>query len=236
MVHKENMPLTQLQNNSHDITALQSFGQQWLVLSQELANTPDILSGQNMPSGTAFRQAAIIQQEAHSNFGIMIENKGLFLETMFREYITPYILKKMDTTEEVSTTLDAYGIDKIEKMYIPNEATKRFNRKAVEAVINRKELPDMAQEMQGVKQEMSDLGGDRFIKPSDISTKTWKDIIGEFEGDVVYEITGENKEKQAIMDTLTTVFQTIVGMQGRPMTPRAAFVFNKILEEIKERK
>jgi hypothetical protein len=33
------------------------------------------------------------------------------------------------------------------------------------------------------------------------------------------------------MDTLTSVFQTIVGMQGRPMTAQEKLIFNSILNE-----
>lgn len=231
LIHKENMPLTAVPNNSHDISSLLAFGNQWRLLATEITATPDIMKGQNMPSGTAFRQAAIIQQESHSNFEIMTENKGLHIEKMFREYITPYLLKKMDTTEEISTTLDAYGIDKIDQMYIATKAIERFNRKAVEAVINRTQLPDLGQEAMGVKQELQTMAGQRFIKPSDISTKTWKDVIGDFEGDIVYEITGENSEKQAVMDTLSSVFQTLAVNPMILNNPNAKLVFNKILNE-----
>jgi hypothetical protein len=231
LIHKVNEPITQVQNNTNDITALTQFGQQWEALAQEITGTPDILGGENMPSGTAFRQAAIIQQEAHSNFERMTENKGLHLENMFREYITPFILKQMDTSEEITATLDAYGIDKIDQIYVSNESIKRFNSKAVQAVLNETELPDLGQEVQGVKQELNAMGEQRFIKPSDISTKTWKDVLKDFEAEIVYEITGENRDKQAVMATLSTVFQTVATNPMILQDPNARLVFNKILEE-----
>jgi hypothetical protein len=231
LIHKVNEPITQVQNNTNDITALTQFGQQWEALAQEITGTPDILGGENMPSGTAFRQAAIIQQEAHSNFERMTENKGLHLENMFREYITPFILKQMDTSEEITATLDAYGIDKIDQIYVSNESIKRFNSKAVQAVLNETELPDLGQEVQGVKQELNAMGEQRFIKPSDISTNTWKDVLKDFEAEIVYEITGENRDKQAVMATLSTVFQTVATNPMILQDPNARLVFNKILEE-----
>jgi hypothetical protein len=217
-------------NNSHDITSLISFKQQWQQLSQELSFTPDIMQGKNMPSGTAYRQAAIIQQESYSNFKPMLQNKGLHIERMFREHITPYLLKKMDTTEEITATLNDYGIDKIDKMFIDNEAANRFNRKAVEAVLNNKQLPDFETERRSVEQEVSQAV-QRFIKPSDIPSKTWKKVIGEFEGDIVYEITDENTEKQAVLETLSTVLQTIVSNPAVLQDKNARLLFNKILEE-----
>ncbi|MCP3684617.1 MAG: hypothetical protein GY861_18275 [bacterium] len=231
LVHKENMPLTQVANSSHDITSLQSFGQQWEVLAQEITSTPDILEGSNMPSGTAYRQAAIIQQESHSNFEIMIENKGLFLEEMFREHITPFLLKKMDTTDEISATLDQYGIDKIDKMYISSKVAEVFNRKAVDAVLNDEEVPELDEIQANVEKEVQEMGEQRFIKPSEIADKTWKEVIGEFEGEIIYEITDENSNKQAVMDTLSTVFNTLVSNPGIEQNKTAMMLLGKILEE-----
>jgi hypothetical protein len=231
MIYAKDQPLTQLSNTSHDITALQSFGQQWQVLAQELTSTPDIMKGENMPSGTAFRQAAIIQQESHSNFEIMTENKGLAIEEMMRRYIIPYLKKKMDTSEEVSATLEDYDITKIDSIYIPNEAVKRFNQKAVQAVIDKTELPNLQEEMQGVKQELGTLGNQRFFKPSEISTKTWQDVFKDFEWEAEVEITDETIDKEPVLTTLSSVLQTIATNPMILQDPNARMIFNKILEE-----
>jgi len=224
-------PITPINYGQHSIEALVNFGQMWQDNANSKASTPDVMQGENMPSGTAYRQAAIIQTEAHSNFKLMTQNKGLHLERMGKEWILPYLLKQMDTTEEIVATLNDYGIDKIDMMYISNEATKRFNEKAVEAVINETELPNLVEEEQGVKKELQMLGGDRYLKPSEITTKTWEDVIGKFEGDAVYEITNENQDKQAILDTLVTTLQTISQNPMVLQDPVAKKIFGSILEE-----
>ena len=231
MIHKINEPLTELNNTSHDITALQSFGQQWQVLAQELTSTPDIMRGQNMPSGTAFRQAAIIQGESHSNFEIMTENKGLAIEEMMRLHIIPFLKKQMDTSKEVSAVLEDYDITKIDSIYIPNEAVRRFNRKAVEAVVNRTELPTLEQEEQGVRQELGMLGNQRFFNPSEISSKTWKEIFKDFEWEPIVEITDETIDKEPVLATLSSVLQTLATNPQVLQDPNMKLLFNKILEE-----
>jgi hypothetical protein len=234
LIHKENQPLQQVANNSHDISALQSFGQQWQNIAQEISSTPDAMMGKQPPSGTAYRQTALVQQQASSNFDIMVQNKGLFIEEMMRKYITPYVLKQMDTNEEISATLDAYGIDKIDQMYIGYQAVKNFNEKAVQAVLNEEPMPNLEQETANVKSQLNQQSSTRYLKPSDISTKTWKEVIGDFEANVEYEITGENKDKQAVLTTLTTLLQTIAGNPMVLQDPNAKIVFNKILEETGE--
>ena len=223
--------ITRINNSSLDTTALMNFGQQWRDLAQEISSTPDILQGANLPSGTAYRQAAIVQQEAHSNFEQMIENKGLALELMLREHILPHLKKKMNTSEEISAILEDQDLNQIDAIYMPREAVKRFNRKAVEAVLNESELPNLGQEMQGVQQDMSILGKQRFFKPSEVSTKTWKEVLKDFEWDIEVEITNENVDKQSTLDTLNTVFQTIAQTNGAILqNPDARKLFNIILE------
>ena len=41
MIHQINQPLTQLANNSHDITSLQNFGQQWKALGNEITGVSE---------------------------------------------------------------------------------------------------------------------------------------------------------------------------------------------------
>lgn len=215
----------------HNIESMKVYSDMWKGLSQENSSTPDISRGENMPSGTAYRQAAIIQQEFYSNFKMMVENKGLALEEMFDRFITPYILKKMDNSDEIVATLGDYGIDMIENVYVSNESKRSFNRKAVEAVLNDTELPNLEQEEAQIKQQL-ELGGEsRFIKPSDIPNKTWKDIIKGYESSVEYEITDENVDKQTVFDTLTTVLTTIASNPMVLQEPNTRMLFNKILEE-----
>jgi len=236
-VWDKNIPdgrITQVNNQGHDTGSLQNFSEMWRQMGQEMVSTPDAMLAKTPPSGTAYRQTAIVTQEAHSNFEPMIQNKGLHLEKMFTEFITPHLLKKMDTTEEISATLEAYGIDKIDQAYISTKAVKEFNRKAVEAVLNDTELPDLAQEEQIAQQDLNSMGGQRFLKPSDIKNKTWKEVIGDFEGDVIYEITDENVDKQETLDSLNTMLQVLANpnYQAFFQTEQGKFLLNKTIEEV----
>jgi hypothetical protein len=241
LIHKKDEPLTHLANNANDITSLQSFGQQWQILSQSITSTPDITRGENMPSGTAYRQAAIVQGESQANFVMMTQNKGLALEQMMRKFIIPFLKKKMDTSKELATVLETNDITKIDSVYIPNEATKRFNSKVIKAIldtpvgenIDTSKFPNLDNEMSGVKNELSALGNQRFFKPSDIPDRTWKEVFKDLEWDLEVEITPENTDKQAILETLSNIFNTIADPNKQQIlqTPEGKLLFNKILSE-----
>jgi hypothetical protein len=186
-------------------------------------------------SGTAWRQTEAVLNEAHSLFELMTENKGLSIENMLRKHIIPYFKKKIDTTDEISALLSEQQISQIDKMYVPNEAIRRINRKNTEKVLNGEDVEPMTEETiptaeMEVQKSLEAMGNQRFISPSDIPTKTWKDVLKDVEWEVDVDITGENRDTQTAMATLSTLLQTIMAKQGQPFTETEQVVVNKILE------
>jgi len=240
LIHATNQPLTQLNNGSHDISSLQAFSNMWKGISQEITSTPDALMGANQPSGTAWRQVEALQQEAHSLFELMTENKGLYIEEMMNKFVIPHLRSKMDSTEEVVATLDSYGIEQIDSMYIKSEATRRSNIKNAESLFKQAEEGKLTEPLQGttpeeqmvsVQEELQQMGGQRYFKPSDIPSKTWKELFDDFAMEVEVDVTGEAAFNREDLATLTTVFQTIAdpSKQAVMQTPEGKFLFNQII-------
>lgn len=235
LIHQINQPLTSVANRA-DIGALQAYGNEWKINGDKTNGIAESMTTR-AKSGTAWRQTEAELAEAHSLFELMREGKGLHLDDMFREYIIPHVKKKMDTSEEISEILDEHQIRKIDAMYVPNEAIRRTNNRFKEMTLAGK-VPEkgeqemfMQEETENIKNELNTMGSQRFIKPSDVSNKTWKEALKDLEWDLEIDITGEHKDTNAIMTTLNNLFQTIVGLQGQPMPEEAKIVFNKILEE-----
>lgn len=231
LVHAVNEPLTQL-NNKADITALQNFGAQWDTLARELTSTPDALRGENQPAGSAWRQTEALRQESHSLFEQMVENKSLAIEQMMRTFVIPHLKKKMDTSDEVAATLDMQGIDQVDSMYIPSEAVRRYNDQAKESILNG-ELPpefDPQQAQSQIKGELAQLGNVRYFKPSDVPDVTWKEALADLEWEVMVDASGEETDKQAVLDTLNTTMTTIASNPAILDNPNMKLLFNKILE------
>jgi len=237
MIHKINEPLTQVNNGSHDITASQSFQSSWKGLSAEINGVSESMLGNTAPSGTAWRQVEALLNESHSLFELMTENKGLDLERMLREFIIPHIKKDMDSTEEISAILDAHNIAQIDAMYVPVEAKKRFNEKAVEAVIKALETDDLSQlptefnAQQGeaeVKKELAPLGNQRFFKPDEVDSKTWKETLKDLEWNLQVNVTGEAQNKQSVLTTLSTALNAVAN-PAYANNPQAQLIVSKIL-------
>jgi hypothetical protein len=234
LVHNpQRSPLTVVNTAKPDITQLQAFGQQWEVLAKEIVATPEALTGGKQPSGTAWRTIEAQRQEAHSLFELMTENKGLQIEQMMRKYVIPHIKKKMDTTEELVATLEGQHLSQFDSMYVPNEAIRRENDEIKKTVLSGEiaENLDRTTLENGIRKELANFGTQRFIKPSDIESKTWKQALGDLEWDVTVDVTGEETDKDAVMTTLTTVLQTLATNPMVLQDPNMKLLFNRILEE-----
>ena len=237
LIHASNEPITQVANNSHDITSLQAFGQQWNVLSQNITSTPDSLRGDTPPSGTAWHTVELVTQQSQSLFELMTENKGLHIEEIFRTFVIPFLKTQLDTSDEIATTLDSAQLSQIDSMYIPNKAIQNHNKAVFDtAMAGGIPSPYNQQESeQAVAKGLAKQGNSRFIKPTvlkdgqEVSVK-WKEIFKDLEWEVEVEVTNEASDKKSTLDSLNSAFTAIIGMQGRPMTPEEKFVFNKLIE------
>jgi len=235
LITAKNEPLTQVNSSSHDITSLQGFQGQWQALGREINGISEAMASGEVKAGAAWRQTQALLNESHSLFELMTENKGLALENMLRKYILPNFKKKLDTSDEISTLLSEQQINQIDSIYLPKEVIKRVNQKKINTILSgqiyepEQEELDTQDATMGLEKELKEDGNQRFIKPSEVASKTWKEMLKDFEFEIEIDITGENKDKQGALATLGTALQVIAGMGGQPMPPEMKLVFNKIL-------
>jgi hypothetical protein len=230
MVHEVNQPLTQVQNNSHDIGASESFGNLWKGLSSEINGISESMLGQNPPSGQAWHLQEALLAESHSLFELMTENKALDLERILREFVIPFLKKQMNTSKEISAVLDAQSITKIDSMFIPAEAARRYNKKAIKDTLEGKPVEPFnpGQAAAEIKAELAPLGNQRFLVPSEVGDSTWKSTLKDLEWDLEIDITGESRDKQTVLTTLSTALQTVAN-PAYANNPQAQLIVNKIL-------
>lgn len=232
LVYADNKPLTQVNTSAGNISALESYANQWRVLTQELTSTPEAYRGITPPSGTPYSTVATLVQQAGSLFGLMVQNKGLDIEKFLREDLIPFLKTQMDTSEEITAILEDYDVKQIDSIYVPKEAIKRHNAKVVNDVINLKTpSPYMKDVMMAkVQEEMATLGNQRFFKPDEISSTTWKKVLKDFEWKVQIEITGENVDKRAALETLANVFRDVVQLGPQlEQNPNAKMLLSQIM-------
>ena len=200
MIHAANAPLTKLDNSSHDIVSNQNYAVQWRELGRELTGITDAMLGVQPKAGTAWRLQETMLNESYSLFELFTENKGLSIEQMLRDRILPYLFSKYDTNEEISALMEKNDMEKIDKLFIKNEAKRRVNDKifdALERMAQGEDIPPirpveqqalMDREEQDLQGQLQELGNQRFRKPDEVS---WKKQFEDVEWDIEIEVTGE---------------------------------------------
>lgn len=235
LIHQPNNPFTQLNNQSTDNPALREYQAMWKNQGNEITGISEAMLGASPTSGTAWRQTEALLSESHNLFELMTENKGLDLEDMFREWIIPYIKTQIDNADEISAVLEAHDITKIDGKYARALAPKLVNEE-VKRKMMEGELPS-AEEVtalqsateQGIKSSLSESGNVRFIKPSDIDNTTWKELLKDFEWNIEIDITGESRDTQNAMATLSTALQVVMN-PAYAQNEQAKMVVGKILD------
>ncbi len=235
LVHAPNMPLSRINNQAVDTSSYQSFASQWKALSNEITGISESMLGNTAPAGTAWRQIDALLQQNQSLFEVMRDNKALAIEEMARRFMLPFIKRQMDTTKEVSTTLELHDITKVDEAYIKNKTILTANKKLIDAVSKGSfPSPYQHQELTGrISQTIRDSlssqqGGQRFFAPSEEGDVTWKKQFKDMEWDLEVDSKDEAANDDA-MTTLNTMLKTIAMLQGRPMTPDEKTIYNKIL-------
>ena len=225
-----NKPVTQLNNTKPDISNVKAYAEQWRVLGQEVTSTPDAARGITPPSGTALGTVQITTAQGLSLFEIMTENKGQYLEEMLREYIIPHLKTKLNNQNEIVAMLEDRDITKIDKMFVPKEAIKRYNERTKQLALAGKidqTIPFDPQVEEGaIREQLGELGNTRYLTPGQI---TWKEIVKDLEWKLDMMITNEQIDKQAVYQTYNTMLQTIAQNPMVLQDPNAKLLFNKIL-------
>lgn len=235
LVHAMNAPLTQVANNSHDITSLQNQKTEWQSIANEQAGASDAMRGVAPKAGTAWRQTEAMLQENHSLFEIMTENKGLAIEDMLRDFVLPFLRRKLNNKDEIVAVLESYDLQRLDKTFIKAKARQIFEKKAKDEIkqsLLKGEVPNFidpdTQDLeQKLQKDLADFGNERFIVPSEIDDKTWKDVFKDLEWEVEVDVTGEAKDLQAHLQTLNTLY---INMLNSGQVQDARKVLEKILE------
>lgn len=225
LVHAVNSPVTPINVAPQGYESLQNLMGSWKQLGEDITSTPDAIAGNTMPSGTAFRQVAMLNTEAHSYFDYITENKGNYLEFLYREYIIPYLTKQLDTSEEIVAILSTQEID-----WYDNAVADRCVHDEIVAQTLKGNVVSPIQLDQLRAQKLSDLkktGAKRYLNPG---KGTWKSYFKGFEWVADINITGESQDKKTAIDTLFNALQLIATNPAVLQNPAAKAIFMQLLE------
>lgn len=231
-VTEQSKPLMKVETSKPEIVGWDNYAMGWKQLGNEINGISEAMLGAQPKSGTAWRQTEAMLQESYSLFEVMTENKGLAIEDMMRDRIIAYIKTQIDDAKEVSAILEQYDIDRIDGIYIKNEATKRTNKRIVDAAIKGVAItPEQQAQMltsneATLRGDLASMGNQRFFSPDEVS---WKEQLKDLEWNLEVEVTEETKNVQEALTTLNTALKLVL-TPGFEQNKKAQMIVGRVLE------
>lgn len=223
--HQTNMPLTQVNNTSHDVNYLNVRADRAKMSAKEISNTPDVVMGNTLPSGTAWRQAEMLNQEAHDPFEYMLENKGNALEDLIREDVIPFLLKKLKKMDkETIGSFTPVELAIIDEAWVESVAAEQAAKLFLEGKLITQQMLDDVKAP--IKAALARGGTERFLK-----SDSWQEYWDGFEYEVEVEITGEASDKNAALTTINSVLMMLAKNPQMMSDPTTRLLVSRALEE-----
>lgn len=194
---------------------------EWWSQYERVTSSYDAVRGETPPSGQPYRLQALVNQSGSSHFDYRREEWGIFLKELFYDWVFPYIQKRLSKQHILASDFSPEELIKIDESFAIHEANKYVMDKVLSGQIVSAEEYLMAKEQYA--QFIGKNGNRRFL---DIPESYYKDMKSKLSID----ITGEQKNKQAVMETLSTILQTVSSNPMILQDKNLMTIFNRILE------
>jgi len=219
---EENKPITAL--NLLPSGGLQQYNAlitQWYDQLQKTTSAYAAQRGDTPPSGTPFRLQATVLQQSSSVFKTLQQELGIFITEIIEDWVLPYLTSKL-TREHIL----AYDFSPEELKEIDNKFSARMaNQRAIDAILSGKMVSQ--EEYDGWIENY-----DTFIKQtkSQRFIQIPKDFYKNLKVKVTVNITGEQRNKAATLESLNNILITYASNPNLSTDPVASQLLTKIIE------
>lgn len=204
----KDQPISQLNNGSGTLPAFDTLMQEWDQQAERVSSTFNAITGETMPSGTPYRQTAILNQEAGSLFEYRREEGGQLVQEIYYDWVLPFLVKQIKQDKELTATLEPEELELVSEALANYEALKH----ATDTLIPKDGSLGQAVDQANLEQVKATV---REAEKT-LRRKGFKDFAKYFEGyeplvDVI--TTGEQKNKAVVLESLNNAIKFIVAMQ-----------------------
>lgn len=219
--------LTSLNLSASSLPEFQNIIELWRQQYDNSASVHDANTGEAPTAGTPYSQTALLNQVANSPFEYQREVWGIFLNEILNDWIFPHIQKRILKAHYLTSEFSQ------DELMIIDEAINAGNtdRYVKEALLSGQTAsPEVIEQIKGqVANELGKLGNKREIE----IPEKFLDIKGRISAN----ITGELKNKSAILQSLDGILKTIVstfnpntGTYSALEDPALSKIFGTIIE------
>jgi hypothetical protein len=199
----------------------------WNQQYDRSASTYAANTGEAPTAGTPYSQTALLNQVANSPFEFRREEYGIWLNEILNDWILPFLKKRITKAHYLLAEFDDRELAIIDESLAEYEAKQILKEKLMQGELMSGE--EYVQAKEAVISAFSTLGKKRGF---DIP-KGYLDV----EGKITANITGELKNKQAMLASMDNILKTIIstfnpntGEYGALKDPVLSQIFGSIVE------
>lgn len=223
VVLEDNKDLNVLNLLNGAMPQFQNMVEKWFKQYERSTSSYDAVRGETPPSGQPYRLQALVSQAGGSHFDYRREEWGIFITELFTDWVFPHIEKKLSRAHILASDFSPEELTKIDEHFAKFEAYKH----ATDKILNGEKVTaeDYASLQEQFKQSIGKTAQRRFL---DIPEGYYKGMSAKLS----LNITGENKNKTAALDSLNSLLQTMIPLvqSGIAKAEDVQLIINKITE------
>jgi hypothetical protein len=221
--HDDAKPITNVPLIASAVPEFQAIIDKWSKQYDRSTSISDVVRGENPPSGQAFRLQALVQQQSSSTFDHRREEMGIFIVELFNDWILPHLAKKFNKAHILSSDFSAEELKALDDNYSNYHANQWVKEQVLNSKIATQE--DYESMKQSHKEFISLTKEKRFL---DIP----KDYYRDFKPKITIVTTGEQKNKQAVLESLSNLLTLYMSNPAAvQQDPVAAQLFSLVIEK-----
>ena len=233
LVYSEGKPLTQINTNPVAVQLFANKVEQWDSRAKTISASFDSISGEMSKSGTPFRLGLMQNQEAHSLHLYRKEKLGLFLQTIYRDWVIPYFSKEMSKGDTFLAELSLDELQAVAEAVAVQAHNKFIKEKLLKANVgDEDEIIALSKELEPEKvAEVSKLAKSNFLTGGNKKfIEVFKEEMRDLPLDIEVVITGESRNNAFVAEKLSAIFAQIAQNPAVLQDPLMRQLFNEILE------
>lgn len=194
---------------------------QWYTQLEKTTSAYAAQRGDTPPSGTPFRLQATILQQSSSVFKTLQQELGIFITEIIEDWVLPYIVSKLSQEHILSYEFSPEELKEIDNKF----TAKQANQRAIDQILEGKMVTQ--EEYDGWIENY-----DEFIKQtkSQRFIQIPKDFYKNLKAKVTVNITGEQRNKAATLESLNNILITYASNPNLSQDPVASQLLTRIIE------
>lgn len=216
-----NATITALNLGPSKLPEIKNLVDLWNIQYDRTSSTYNANTGEAPTAGTPYSQTALLNQVANSPFEYQREVWGIFLNEILNDWILPELKRRIMRPHYLVSEFDDEELKIIDKAIKVREGNKFKKNKLMN--LNVPSPMELEAVDASVDNSLSEFGNKREISiPEDFL---------DVKGKITANITGELKNKAAVLQSLDSVFKTVVSTYN-PNTGQYAALQDPVLSKI----